>query len=151
MADRPQFNSVTAHLICRDAASAIDFYTRAFGASEMMRLPDKQGKLMHAAITLNGSTVMLMDEYPDYGARSPKLLGGTAVVLHLMVPDVDAAFDKAIAAGATVVMPVADMFWGDRYGQVEDPFGHRWSLATPVKTLTPDEIMENLRKMEQGT
>ena len=103
MADRPQFNSVTAHLICRDAASAIDFYTRAFGASEMMRLPDKQGKLMHAAITLNGSTVMLMDEYPDYGARSPKLLGGTAVVLHLMVPDVDAAFDKAIAAGATVV------------------------------------------------
>ena len=149
MTERPQFSSVTVHLICRDAASAIDFYARAFGASEMMRLPDKQGKLMHAAITLNGSTVMLMDEYLDYGARSPQAIGGTAVVIHLMVPDVDAAFDKAIAAGATVVMPVGDMFWGDRYGQVEDPFGHRWSMATPVKHLTPEEIMENLRKMEQ--
>ena len=151
MTEQPQFNSVTPHLVCRDAASAIGFYAKAFGASEMMRLPDAQGKLMHAAIALNGSTVMLMDEYLDHGARSPTTLGGTGVVLHLMVPDVDAAFDKAVAAGATVVMPVADMFWGDRYGQVEDPFGHRWSLATPVTTLTPEEMMENLRKMEPAT
>jgi PhnB protein len=137
------------HLICKDAASAIDFYKRAFGATETMRLPDKNGLLMHAAITVNGATVMLMDEYLDYGARSPKTIGGTPVVLHLSVPDVDAAVSKAVAEGATVIMPVDDMFWGDRYGEIEDPFGHRWSISTPVKTLTPDEIMENLRKMEE--
>ena len=149
MSERPQIPSLTPHLICKNAAAAIDFYAEAFGATEMMRMPDKQGLLMHAAIAVNGATVMLMDEYLDYGARSPKALGGTPVVLHLMVPDVDAAFDTAIAAGASVVMPVADMFWGDRYGQVEDPFGHRWSIATPQKQLTPDEIMENLRNMEK--
>ena len=104
---------------------------------------------MHASIMVNGSVVMLMDEYLDYGARSPQSLGGTPVVMHMMVPEVDKAFAKAIDAGATVVMPVADMFWGDRYGQVEDPFGHRWSLATTVKQLSPEEIMENLRKMEE--
>ncbi len=149
MTDRPQVGSLTPHLVCRGAAAAIDFYARAFGATEMFRMPDKQGKLMHASVSINGSVVMLMDEYLDYGGTSPQQLGGTAVVLHLMVPDVDAAFARAISAGATVVMPVADQFWGDRYGQLQDPFGHRWSLATPVKTLTPDEIAENLRKMEQ--
>ena len=118
MTERPQVGSLTPHLVCRGAAAAIDFYTKAFGAEEMMRLPDKQGKLMHAAVSINGSTVMLMDEYLDYGGTSPQHLGGTAVVLHLMVPDVDAAFARAVAAGATVIMPVADMFWGDRYGQV---------------------------------
>jgi PhnB protein len=150
MPERPQINSLSIHLICKNAADAIEFYKRAFGATEMMRLPDKDGLLMHAAVSINGSTVMLMDEYLDYGARSPKTLGGTPAIIHLMVPDADAAFDKAIAAGATPVMPVADMFWGDRYGQVEDPFGHRWSIATPVKQLTPEEIQENLRKMEQN-
>ena len=150
MNDRPQVGSVTPHLVCRDASAAIAFYKTAFGAEEMMRLPDKQGKLMHAAITLNGATVMLMDEYLDYGSTSPKQFGGTAVVLHLIVPDVDAAYARVIAAGATVIMPVGDMFWGDRYGQVEDPFGHRWSIATPGKPLSPDEIKENLRKMEEG-
>jgi PhnB protein len=149
MTDRPQVGSLTPHLVCRGAAAAIDFYARAFGATEMFRMPDKQGKLMHASVSINGSVVMLMDEYLDYGGTSPQQLGGTAVVLHLMVPDVDAAFARAISAGATVVMPVADQFWGDRYGQLQDPFGHRWSLATPVKTLSPDEIAENLRKMEQ--
>ena len=148
MTERPQIGSLTPHLVCRDAAAAIDFYKTAFGAEEMKRLPDKQGKLMHAAITLNGATVMLMDEYLDYGGTSPKQLGGTAVVLHLIVPDADAAFARAVAAGATVIMPVDDMFWGDRYGQVEDPFGHRWSIATPGKPLSLDEIKENLRKME---
>ena len=149
MTDRPQVGSLTPHLVCRGAAAAIDFYARAFGATEMFRMPDKQGKLMHASVSINGSVVMLMDEYLDYGGTSPQQLGGTAVVLHRMVPDVDAACARAISAGATVVMPVADQFWGDRYGQLQDPFGHRWSLATPVKTLTPDEIAENLRKMEQ--
>lgn len=149
MTDQPKLSGVMPHLICKDAAGAIAFYKRAFGATETMRLPDKNGLLMHAAITVNGATVMLMDEYLDYGARSPKTIGGTPVVLHLSVPDVDAAVGKAVAEGATVIMPVGDMFWGDRYGEIEDPFGHRWSISTPVKTLTPDEIMENLRKMEQ--
>lgn len=149
MTDQPKLSGVMPHLICKDAAGAIAFYKRAFGATETMRLPDKNGLLMHAAITVNGGTVMLMDEYLDYGARSPKTIGGTPVVLHLSVPDVDAAVGKAVAEGATVIMPVDDMFWGDRYGEIEDPFGHRWSISTPVKTLTPDEIMENLRKMEQ--
>ena len=149
MTDQPKLSGVMPHLICKDAAGAIAFYKRAFGATETMRLPDKNGMLMHAAIMVNGGTVMLMDEYLDYGARSPKTIGGTSVVLHLSVPDVDAAVGKAVAEGATVIMPVDDMFWGDRYGEIEDPFGHRWSISTPVKTLTPDEIMENLRKMEQ--
>lgn len=149
MTDQPKLSGVMPHLICKDAAGAIAFYKRAFGATETMRLPDKNGMLMHAAIMVNGGTVMLMDEYLDYGARSPKTIGGTPVVLHLSVPDVDAAVGKAVAEGATVIMPVDDMFWGDRYGEIEDPFGHRWSISTPVKTLTPDEIMENLRKMEQ--
>jgi PhnB protein len=151
MTERPHIGSLTPHLVCRGAAAAIDFYSKAFGAEEMFRLPDKQGKLMHASVGINGSAVMLMDEYLDYGGTSPQQLGGTAVVLHLMVPDVDAAFDRAIAAGATVIMPVADMFWGDRYGQLQDPFGHRWSLATQVKQLSPAEIMENMRKMEQAS
>ncbi|WP_373503234.1 VOC family protein [Aestuariivirga sp.] len=150
MTGRPVHPGVMPHLICRGAAAAIDFYVKAFGATEMMRLPDRKGLLMHASVMVNGSMVMLMDEYLDYGARSPQSLGGTPVVMHMTVPDVDKAFATAVAAGATVVMPVADMFWGDRYGQVEDPFGHRWSLATTVKQLSPDEIMENLRKMEQA-
>ena len=149
MTEVPQNGGVMPHLICRGAAAAIDFYKEAFGATEMMRLPDKTGKLMHAGLSINGATVMLMDEYMDYGARSPQALSGTAVVLHLSVPDVDAAFARAVKAGATVIMPVADQFWGDRYGQIEDPFGHRWSLATTVRQLTPDEVMENLRKMEE--
>ena len=149
MTDRPQVGSLTPHLVCRGAAAAIDFYARAFGATEMFRMPDKQGKLMHASVSINGSVVMLMDEYLDYGGTSPQQLGGTAVVLHLMVPDVDAAFARAISAGATVVMPVADQFWGDRYGSVTDPFGHCWALATTKQELSPDEIMANLRKMEQ--
>ena len=150
MTERPVHSGVMPHLICRDAAAAIDFYVTAFGATEMMRMPDKRGLLMHASIMVNGSVVMLMDEYLDYGARSPKSLGGTPVVMHMTVPEVDMAFAKAIDAGATVVMPVADMFWGDRYGQLEDPFGHRWSLATTVKQLSAEEIMENLRKMEEA-
>lgn len=149
MTDTPQLSGVMPHLTCKDAAGAIDFYKRAFGATEIMRLPDKNGLLMHAALTMNGAIVMLMDEYPEYGSLSPKTIGGTAVVLHLQVADVDQAFAKAVAAGATAVMPVGDMFWGDRYGQVEDPYGHRWSIATTLKQLSPDQIMQNLRDMEQ--
>lgn len=130
------------HLVCDGAADAIDFYKAAFGAEEMMRLAGPNGRLMHGSVMINGSLVMLVDENRDFGVLSPKALGGTAVTLHLGVPDVDAAVERAVAAGATVVMPVADQFWGDRYGMVEDPFGHRWSIATPLsdRPMTEAEL-----------
>jgi uncharacterized glyoxalase superfamily protein PhnB len=133
-------HSVTPHLCCAGAAKAIDFYKAAFGATEVMRLDGPDGRLWHAMLIINGSSVMLADEFPDMGGFSPTTLKGTPVTLHLGVPDADAAAARAVAAGATVVMPVADQFWGDRYGVVADPFGHHWSLATPKETLTPDEI-----------
>jgi len=134
---------VSPHLVCRGAADAIAFYERAFGATKMMVLPGPDGKIMHGCISINGSSVMLVDENPEYGLKSPKLLGGSPVTMHLIVDDVDAATEKALAAGATVVMPVADMFWGDRYGIVEDPFGHRWSIATPTREpMTEAELRD---------
>lgn len=134
--------TLTPHLICAGAADAIAFYTRAFNAREQFRLQAPNGKLMHACLTIGDSTLMLVDEMPEHGALGPKALKGTPVCLHLYVPDVDAAIEQAMAAGATVTMPAADMFWGDRYGQVEDPFGHRWSLATHQRDLTPEQIAE---------
>ena len=125
-------HSVTPHLVCAGASAAIDFYKQAFDAAEIMRLPGPDGRLMHACLVINGSTVMLCDEYPEMGNTAPTTLHGTPVTIHLSVADVDAAADQAVAAGAKLIMPVADMFWGDRYGIVEDPFGHRWSLATPI-------------------
>jgi len=133
---------LTPHLICAGAAAAIDFYKRAFDASEQFRLPMPDGRLAHACLAIGDSTLMLVDEMPEHGAFGPKALKGTAVCLHLYVPDTDAAIAKAVAAGATVTIPAADMFWGDRYGQVEDPFGHRWSLATHQRDLTPEQIAE---------
>ena len=124
-------HSLSPHMVCAGAAEAIDFYKRAFGATELMRLAGPDGKLAHASIAVNGSSVMLVDENRDYGMTGPKSLGGSPVTIHLMVTDVDGVVAQAVAAGATVVMPVADMFWGDRYGLIEDPFGHRWSIATP--------------------
>lgn len=134
--------TLTPHLICAGAAAAIDFYQRAFNASEQFRLPMPDGRLAHACLAIGDSTLMLVDEMPEHGALGPKVLKGTSVCLHLYVPDTDAAIAKAVAAGATVTMPAADMFWGDRYGQVEDPFGHRWSLATHQRDLTPEQIAE---------
>ncbi|MCG2842495.1 VOC family protein [Sandaracinobacter sp. RS1-74] len=128
------------HLCVDGAADAIDFYTRAFGATEMMRMPGPDGRLIHAAILVNGALVMLHDEYPDMGALGPKKRGGTAVTLHLNVPDADAAAERAVAAGATVVMPVGDQFWGDRYGVLEDPFGHHWSVAHKLRDVSVEEM-----------
>jgi PhnB protein len=133
-------NPLSPHLVCAGAADAIDFYARAFGATELMRLPGPDGKLMHAAVTINGASVLLVDEMLDYGVQSPTTLGGSPVTIHLAVDDVDAWFERAVAAGATVAMAVEDQFWGDRYGVVTDPFGHHWSLATTVKTVTNDEL-----------
>ncbi len=136
---------LSPHLVCAGAAKAIDFYKKAFGAVEMMRLPGKDGKLIHGAVKICGASVMLVDEMPEWGALSPKALKGTPVTIHLMVDDVDAFVKRAEKAGAKVVMPVADMFWGDRYGIVEDPFGHKWSIATHLRDMTPKEIQAAMK------
>ncbi len=137
------FTAVTPHLVVDDAAAAIAFYTAAFGAEEVLRLPTPDGAhLMHAEVSIGGSRVMLVDTMPEHGSRSPQSLGGTPVTIHLYVDDVDAVFETAVAAGASVVMPPADMFWGDRYGRVTDPFGHSWSIATHIADPSQDEIVE---------
>ena len=141
-------HSVTPHLVCAGAAEAIAFYERAFGAEEIMRLPGPGGLLAHAAVRIGDSTIMLMDEFPDWDAIGPTTMGGTPVTLHLSVPDVDRAFERAVEAGAKARMAPADMFWGDRYGVVEDPFGHRWSLATHLRDVSPEEMAQ---AMQQGS
>ena len=139
-------HTVTPHLVCAGAAEAIEFYKKAFDAVEVMRLPGPEGKLIHAAIKIGDSTVMLVDEVPTWGAYGPKSLKGTSVTMHLSVADADASAARAIAAGATLIMPVADAFWGDRYGVLEDPFGHRWSVATHMRDMTPEEILQAMPK-----
>jgi uncharacterized glyoxalase superfamily protein PhnB len=126
--------------VCAGAAAAIDFYQKAFGATELMRVPTPEGRLMYAAVRIGDSVVMLNDEFPEMGSLGPKARGGASVTIHLFVEDADAAFARAVAAGATVLMPLADMFWGDRFGLLEDPFGHSWSIATHQKDLTAQEI-----------
>lgn len=130
------------HLVCNGAADAIEFYRKAFGAEELMRIPGQDGRLMHAAISINGAMLMLVDEMKEMGALDPNSLGGTPVTLHLNVANADAAIDRAAQAGATVTMPAEDTFWGDRYGQVRDPWGHSWSIAHPLKTLSEEELKE---------
>jgi PhnB protein len=140
-------HSLTPHLVCADAAAAIEFYKTAFGAVELTRLPGRGGKLMHGSVRIGDSVLMLVDEMPEWGALGPKSLKGSPVTIHLYVIDVDAAVAQAVAAGAKVTMPVADMFWGDRYGTLEDPFGHRWSVATHTRDLTPAQIQEGMAKL----
>lgn len=139
--------TVTPHIVCAGAAAAIEFYKKAFNASELWRLPAPNGKLMHACIQIGDSQIMLVDEMPEWNSIGPKALKGTPVTIHLYVEDADALAQQAAAAGATVVMPVAEMFWGDRYGVLEDPFGHRWSVATHVRDVTPEEMQQAMKKM----
>jgi PhnB protein len=141
---------LSPHLVVAGAADAIKFYQRAFGARELIKLEGPDGQLMHACISINGSSVMLVDENPQWKSLGPKSLGGTPVTIHLMVDDVDKTTDQAVAAGAKVIMPVADMFWGDRYGIVEDPFGHQWSIATTKKFMTEAEIKAAAQKAMCG-
>lgn len=140
-------HTITPHLICAGAADAIDFYKKAFNAVEEVRLPGPGGKLMHAMIRIEGSAVMLVDEMPEWCAQGPKLLKGSPVTIHIYVPDVDSFVARAVAAGAKITMPVADMFWGDRYGKLEDPFGHHWSVATHVRDVSPEEAQEAMKNM----
>lgn len=138
------YHSVTPHLVCEGAAEAIDFYRHAFGAVEAARLPGPDGRILHAELRIGDSPVMLCDAFPEHGSRGPLALQGTAVAIHLYVPDADAAWERALAAGARPAMPLADTFWGDRYGQVVDPFGHRWSIATRLRDLTPEQVRDGM-------
>ena len=133
-------HTITPHLVCAGAAEAIEFYKKAFNAVERMRLPSPNGKLLHASVQIGDSLLMLVDENPAWGSLGPKMLKGSPVTIHLHVENVDAVVAQAVAAGAKVTMPVADMFWGDRYGVLEDPFGHAWSVATHVRDVSPDEL-----------
>ncbi|MBY0265093.1 MAG: VOC family protein [Burkholderiales bacterium] len=139
-------HTVTPHLVCAGAVEALEFYKKAFDAVETIRLPGPDGKLIHAMLIIAGSPVMFTDEMPHCGAISPKTLKGSPVTIHLYVPDTDAFYARAVAAGATAVMPPADMFWGDRYGVLTDPWGHSWSIATHQQDLTPAEIEANFKK-----
>jgi uncharacterized glyoxalase superfamily protein PhnB len=141
------YHSVTPHLVVRDAHAALEFYKLAFGAEELVRHPGPDGRsIMHAELRIGDSNVMLSDEYAELDVWSPLSVGGTPVTLHLYVNDVDEAFGRAVRAGARVTMPLADTFWGDRYGQISDPFGHQWSLATRKVNLTAEEIVQGARE-----
>ncbi len=138
----PGVHTVTPHLIVRNASEAIDFYRRAFGAKEIHRVPGPGGKLMHAQIQIVDSPIFLAEEMPEWGSRSPLSLGGSGTTIHLYVKDADAVFEQAVAAGAKVKMPLADQFWGDRWGKLADPYGHDWSVATHIKDLSPEEMQK---------
>jgi uncharacterized glyoxalase superfamily protein PhnB len=136
-------HTLTAHIIVSGGAEAIEFYKKAFGAEEIGRMNGPDGKsVMHAEMKIGDSRLMLADEFPAMGSRSPKSIGGSPVTIHLYVQDVDAVYNRAVAAGATATMPVMDMFWGDRYGKLRDPFGHDWSIATHKKDVSTDEIIK---------
>ena len=135
------FHTLTPHLVVRNADQAIEFYKRAFGAElvgGIARMPD--GKVMHAMLRIGDSNLMLNDEMPEYGALAPVSGGSSSVTIHIYTPDVDRAFERATSAGAQVKMPLADQFWGDRYGVVADPSGHKWSIAAHVKDLSPEQM-----------
>ncbi len=142
--------NVIPHLVCSPCSEAIDFYKKAFGATEVSRSPSLDGqKLMHAAIRIGRSVIFLNDDFPEFcGGKSntAKALGGTPVSLHLYVENCDAAVKRAQDAGATVVMPPADMFWGDRYGVITDPYGHKWAFATHIKDVTPEQAQAAMKE-----
>ena len=134
------YHTVTPYLTVNDAGRAIEFYRKAFGAQEVVRMAGPNGKIGHAELRIGDSMIMLSDEMPGSGTRSPQSLGGTTSAVFLYVPDVDAQFKQATAAGAKADMPPADMFWGDRFGKLTDPFGHSWALATHKEDVAPEEM-----------
>jgi PhnB protein len=141
-------HSLTPHLVCANAAEAIAFYKKAFGATELFRMPGREGKIGHAQIKIGDSVVMLTDEAPQQGMLGPKALKGTPLSLYLYVEKADKAFEQAVAAGATVLMPLADMFWGDRWGLVEDPFGHHWHIASHTRDVSEEEMKRAMQEMK---
>jgi PhnB protein len=139
--------AVTPHLVCAGAADAIEFYKKAFDAVEIACIAGNSGRLMHAALKIGGATIMLVDEMPEWGALGPLALKGSPVTIHLYVEDADATFAQAVKAGATATVQPTDMFWGDRYSQVVDPFGHKWSIATHKRDVSPEEMQQAAKKM----
>ncbi len=139
------YHSVTPYLTVNGAARAIDFYQRAFGAKEVMRMNGPDGKIGHAELKIGDSIIMLADEMPAGGTRSPQALGGTTAGIFLYVEGGDKIFNQAVSAGAKVDAPLADMFWGDRYGKLTDPFGHSWSLATHIEDVAPQEMEKRMK------
>ena len=140
------FHTVTPALVVRDAPKAIDFYKRAFGAQELVRMPGPDGKIMHAELKIGDSIIFLSDENPQMNVKSPQTLGGSTCTLNVYVPNVDEQFKQAIAAGGKESMPVADQFWGDRYGTLTDPFGYTWGIATHKEDLSPAEMGERAQE-----
>jgi PhnB protein len=140
------YRTITPHLVIKGATEAIEFYKRAFGAEELCRMPfpgpDGQMRLGHAELQIGDSRFFLADEFPEQGVTGPT--GSSPVTIHLYVTDADAVFGRAVAAGATATMPPADMFWGDRYGKLVDPFGHHWSIATHLEDPTPEQMQERM-------
>ena len=141
------YHTVTPYLICKNANKAIEFYKKAFGATELMRMPGPGGKIMHAELRIGDSPVMMADEFPEMGARSPITIGGTGVGLMIYVPDVDAQFKQAVSAGATVKAEVRDQFYGDRSGTVVDPDGHQWTVATHKEDVPHAELERRMKEM----
>ncbi len=139
------FHSVTAYLTLNDTARAIDFYKRAFGAQELVRMDGPDGKIGHAEIKIGDSVIMLSDEMPGSACKAPNSLGGTTAGIFLYVENADAFFNQALSAGAQVVAPLADMFWGDRFGSLKDPFGHSWSVATHIEDVAPAEMPKRMK------
>ena len=138
------YHTLTPFLTVRNAERAIEFYKQAFGAQERGVAKGPDGKVMHAELKIGDSVIMLSDEYPEFGSLSPQSVGGSPMGLHIYIENVDAAFDRAVKAGAQVEMPVMDQFWGDRYGKLKDPFGHKWSIATHVKDMSADEMKRSM-------
>jgi PhnB protein len=134
------YHSVTPYLIVKGAAKAIDFYKQVFGATETFRMPQPDGRIGHAELKIGNSTIMLADEFPERNISGPESLGGTPVMIHLYIDDVDTVAKRAVAAGAKEIRPVQDQFYGDRSGMFADPFGHQWNIATHVEDLSPEEI-----------
>lgn len=143
----PGYHTVTPYLIVEGAASALEFYKQAFGATEVLRLASPDGKIGHAEIKIGDSHVMLADEFPDMGIRGPRAIGGTPVGLALYVPNVDALFAQAIAAGGKIERPIEDQFYGDRSGTLIDPFGHKWTIATHIEDVPQDEVERRFAEM----
>lgn len=142
------FTSLTPYLTCADAASAIEFYARAFDAIELVRIPTQDGKVMHATLKIGNAMLMLTDEMPDWGTLGPNALGGSPVGIHLYSEDVDAAFAKAVAAGCEVIMPLEDTFWGERFSMVKDPYGHKWSLSMCIAEVSEADMIEASKQVD---
>jgi PhnB protein len=146
----PKYGSVTPYLTIRECGSAIDFYKRAFGAKELVRMPGPAGQVMHAEIKIGDSVVMVSDEFPDQGTKSPQSLGGTAGSVMLYVKDCDRVYQQAVDAGARSLQAPQDMFWGDRFSRIEDPYGHQWAIATAKEKVTPKQMARRMAAMKPG-